>query len=133
MIGQAFVLAGVSPNEIACSAWTRGVETHFIHRYAQFGCWACEESIHVSAHPVAPSDGIMSFTGALAPWSVIVWYGQDAPITASPFLNRSISSEASAQYFFTSGRCCLRRATAASSCGFVSSYGSVIPSDGCVF
>ena len=31
MSGHAFVLAGVSPKEIACCAWTFGVETHFIH------------------------------------------------------------------------------------------------------
>ena len=31
MIGQAFVLAGVSPKEIACCACTFGVETYFIH------------------------------------------------------------------------------------------------------
>src|SRR3954447_25883366 len=54
-------------------------------------------------------------------------------MTASPFLNRSISSEASAQYFLTSGRCCLSRLTAAPSCCSVSSYGSLIPSDGCFF
>src|SRR5690349_4612865 len=131
MIGQALVLAGVSPKEIACSACTRGVETHAIHLYAQVGCWACAESIQVSAQPVAPSAGIRSLTGAFAPCSVIVWYGQDAPITASPFLNRSISSEASAQYLRISGRCCLSRLTAASSCFSVSSYGSLMPSPGC--
>ena len=65
--------------------------------------------------------------------SVFVWYGHEAPITASPFLNRSISSEASPQYFLTSGRCFLSRAIAASNCVLFSSYGSVIPSDGCVF
>ena len=49
----------------------------------------------------------------------------------SPFLNRLISSEARPQYFLTSGRCFFRRAIAASNCFFVSSYGSLIPSDGC--
>src|SRR5712691_7412502 len=66
MIGQAFVFAGVSPNEIACSACTLGVEIHLIHMTAQFGCFALEEIIHVSAQPVAPSLGIRSFTGAFA-------------------------------------------------------------------
>ena len=65
--------------------------------------------------------------------SVFVWYGHEAPITASPFLNRSISSEASAQYFLISGFCCLSRLIAALNCVWVSSYGSVIPSDGCDF
>ena len=77
--------------------------------YAQFGCFACAESIHVSAQPVAPSFGIRSFTGALSAISVFVWYGHDAPITASPLLNRSISSDASAQYFLISGFCCFSR------------------------
>ncbi len=65
--------------------------------------------------------------------SVLVWYGHDAPIVASPFLNRSISSDASAQYFLTSGFCCLSSSTAASNCSCVSSYGSSMPSSGFVF
>jgi hypothetical protein len=69
---HAFRFAGDSPNEIACCACTLGVETHWIHFTAQFGCLAFEEIIHVSAHPVAPSFGIRSFTGAFAPCSVIV-------------------------------------------------------------
>ena len=48
-------------------------------------------------------------------------------------MNRSISSEASAQYFLISGFCCLRSEIAASNCFWFSSYGSVIPSDGFVF
>ena len=48
--------------------------------------------------------------------------------TASPFLNRSISSEASAQYFLISGFCCFSRLIAASNCVSFSSYGSLIPS-----
>src|SRR5919201_3620840 len=129
---HAFVFAGVSPNEIACSACTFGVEIHFSHMYAQFGCFACAESIHVSAQPVAPSFGIRSLTGTFAAWSVFVWYGHEAPITASPDLNRSISSEARAQYFLINGFCRLRSATAALSCFAVSSYGSVTPRLGCV-
>src|SRR3989442_13959601 len=108
MIAHAFVLAGVSPKEIACWACTFGVETHLIHDTAQFGCFALEEIIHVSAQPVAPSFGIRSFTGAFAACSVLVWYGQDAPTQAPPFLNKSISSPAEAQYFLTSGRCFFR-------------------------
>ena len=61
---------------------------------------------------------------------MFVWYGHEAPITASPFLNRSISSEASAQYFLISGFCCFSRAIAALNWVEFSSYGSVIPSDG---
>ncbi len=87
----------------------------------------------MSAQPVAPSFGIRSFTGALAAWSVFVWYGQEAPIIASPFLNRSISSEASAQYFLISGFCFFSRVIAALNWVEFSSYGSLIPSDGCVF
>src|SRR2546428_453993 len=65
--------------------------------------------------------------------SVFVWYGHDAPMTASPFLNSEISSDASAQYFFTSGRCFLSNATAALNCAELSSYGSLIPRLGLVF
>src|SRR6478672_12028904 len=101
--------------------------------YAQFGCLAFDESIHVSAQPVAPSVGIRSFTGTLSATSVLVWYGHVAPMTASPFLNRSISSEASAQYFLISTRCFFRSETAALNCLEFNSYGSLIPSDGCFF
>src|SRR5437764_12934444 len=130
---HAFVFAGVSPNEIACSACTFGVEIHFSHRYAQFGCFACADSIHVSAQPVAPSFGIRSLTGTFAALSVFVWYGHEAPITASPLLKRSISSEASAQYFLISGFCFFSSDTAASNCFLFSSYGSLIPRLRCVF
>src|SRR3954447_12506118 len=133
MIGHARGFAGVSPKKIACCACTFGVETHFSHMYAQFGCFACADNIHVSAQPVAPSLGIVSLTGALSPISVFVWYGHDAPTTASWLLNRSISSDASAQYFLISGFCCFSRLTAASNCFWFSSYGSLIPSDGCAF
>src|SRR6266550_120347 len=130
---HAFVLAGVSPKKIACCACTFGVETYFIQRYAQFGCFAFADSIHVSAQPVAPSFGIRSFTGTLSATRVFVWYGHDAPITASPFLNRSISSEASPQYFLISGFCFVSRSIAALNWVLFSSYGSLMPSDGLVF
>src|SRR3954462_1471247 len=106
---------------MACWACGFGSEMYFIHRYEQFGCFACDDSIHVSAQPVAPSDGIVSFTGTFAAASVFVWYGHEAPITASPDLNRSISSDASDQYFLMSGFCCLSRLTAASNCFWFSS------------
>src|SRR5947208_14300973 len=76
---------------------------------------------------------MVSLTGTFAAASVFVWYGHDAPIVASPDLNRSISSDASAQYFLISGFCCFSRLTAASNCFWFSSYGSLIPSDGCAF
>src|SRR5439155_20516054 len=107
---------GVSPKDSACCACGFGSEMYFIQRYAQFGCLAFADSIHVSAQPVAPSFGIRSLTGTLSASSVFVWYGQDAPMTASPFLKRSISSEASAQYFLISGFCFFIKAAAASSC-----------------
>src|SRR5690348_3455913 len=100
---------------------------------AQSMFFVFDETIQVSSQPVAPSFGTMSFTGAFAPMSVFVWYGHDAPITASPFLNRSISSEASAQYFLISGFCFFSRPIVAENCDELSSYGSLIPSDGCVF
>ena len=87
----------------------------------------------MSSQPVTPSFGITPTTGTLAARSVLTWYGHDAPIVDPPFLNRSIWSDASAQYFLTSGRCFLSSCTAASSCAFVSSYGSLIPRLGFVF
>src|SRR3982074_2093479 len=121
MNGHAFVLAGVSPNEIPCSAWTLGVDTQLTHLYAQLGCLECAESIQVSAQPVAPSTGISSLTATFAASRLLVIAGQAAPITASPFLKSSTSSATPVQYFFTSGRCCLSRLTAAPSCSSVSS------------
>src|ERR1700680_4634951 len=128
---QAFVFAGVSPKEIACSAWTLGVETQFTHLYAQFGCFAWAASIQVSAQPGAPSAGINSLTATLSACRLLVCSGQAAPIATSPFLNSSTSSAAAVQYFLINGRCCLRRLTAAPSCASVSSYGSVMPRFGC--
>src|SRR5262249_25411418 len=102
-------------------------------------CWArarsfgFADSIEVSSEPVAPSFGIRSFTGAFAAASVFVWYGQEAPSHASPLLKRSISSEASAQYFLSSGFCCFSRLTVAENCPELSSYGSLIPRLGFVF
>src|SRR3954447_10228873 len=106
---------------MACWACTFGVDTQAIQRYAQFGCFACDDSIQVSAQPVAPSFGIRSLTGTLSACSVLVCNGQEAPITASPPLNRSISSEARAQYFLINGFCCLSSETTASSWLWVSS------------
>src|SRR2546421_9841053 len=133
MIGQAFELTGVSPKKIACWACTLGVEIQASHLMAQSRFFVFAEIIHVSSQPVAPSFGTRSFTGAFAATSVFVWYGHDAPITASPFLKRSISSEASPQYFLISGFCFLNRLIAASNWDLFHSYGSLIPSAGCVF
>jgi len=73
-----------------------------------------------------------SLIGCFAAWSVKVWYGHDAPMTASPPLKRLISSVAEFQYFLISGFCFFRSETTAASCERVSSYGSLIPSDGFV-
>src|SRR5450631_3258165 len=70
---HALVLTGVSPKERACIAWTFGVLTHLVQRYAQLGCVALVASIQVSAHPVAPSLGMVSSTGAPASLSWMVW------------------------------------------------------------
>src|SRR3954453_6055055 len=114
---------------MACSACTFGVEIHASHFIAQSRFFVCDDTIQVSSQPVAPSLGTRSFTGALAAINVFVWYGHEAPITASPFLNRSISSEASAQYFLINGFCFFSKVIAAANWVFDSSYGSVIPSE----
>ena len=90
-------------------------------------------SIHVSPQPVAPSEGIVSATGAPAALSWMVWYGHAAPTVTSPFWNSEISSDASAQYFLISGLWSLSSLTAASNWFCFSSYGSVIFRLGCVF
>ena len=105
MYGQASLFTGVSPQVTAWRACTFGLEMYAYQAYAQFGCFAFEESIQVSSQPVAPSFGMTSSTGTFAAWSCPVVYGHEAPIVASPFLNRLISSEARPQYFLTSGRC----------------------------
>src|ERR1700751_2735202 len=60
-------------------------------------------------------------------FSVLAWYGQAAPTTVVPLENSEISCEARSQYFLISGCCSLSRATVALNCGWVSSYGSVMP------
>jgi hypothetical protein len=98
--------------------------------YAQFGCGALAASIQVSAHPVAPSFGITDPIGKWCPMSCRTWYGQLAPTVTSPLANADICAGALLQYCFTSGCWPLSRFTAAWNCGWVSSYGSVMPSEG---
>src|SRR5215472_10579801 len=98
-----------------------------IHMYAQFGCGALAASIQVSAHPVAPSLGIVDPIGKCAAASALTWYGQPAPTTTSPFLNAEISCDARGQYDFSNGRWLASSLTAAWNCVWVSSYGSVMP------
>src|SRR5579871_3229214 len=93
-------------------------------------CGAFAASIHVSAHPVAPSLGIVEATGAFAAESWLSWYGHAAPTTVVPLWNSEISCDARSQYFLISGCSDFSSETAALNCGCVSSYGSVIPSDG---
>ena len=108
--------------------------TYAVQRYAQLGCGALVASIHVSPHPVAPSVGMVSATATLpSSLSWMVWYGHAAPTTTSPFSKSVISSPAVPQYFLIRGRCCFSKATDASNCFCVSSYGSLIPRLGCVF
>ena len=61
---------------------------------------------------------------------MLYWYGQVVPTTVVPLVKLSISSAKADQYLPTHGRCCFRSSTAASNCGWVSSYGSVMPSSG---
>src|SRR6516164_6352800 len=117
---------------MACMACTFGVLMYCIHLYAQFMCGALAASIQVSAQPVAPSAGTVDPIVKWSAFSALTWYGQPAPTVALPFLKSKISWEASPQYFSISGRWAASRLTAAWNWGWVSSYGSVMPSDGLV-
>jgi hypothetical protein len=87
----------------------------------QFGCGACADIIHVSAHPVAPSDGMTAATGFFSLLRKLTWYGHAVPMTMLPLENPSVSSVVADQYLLISGRCCFMRSTTASSCVRVSS------------
>src|SRR5436309_586435 len=88
---QDFTLLPAAPYQTATSPWTSGVMVHFIHSSMQFGCGAFAEIIHVSAQPVAPSEGITESTGASAS-AYDRLMGQAVPTTMLPFTNPSISS-----------------------------------------
>src|SRR5438876_2781634 len=99
----------------------------------QFG-WAAELLIiHVSDHPVAPSDGTNPWlagliaTGCLSALSAKYWYCQVVPTWSSPFVYPEICLAALDQYSPTFGRCPFSRSTAALNCVSLSSYGFVIP------
>src|SRR6266571_6804287 len=100
----------------------------------QLGCGACADIIHVSAQPVIPSDGATASTGFLSASIRLKLIGHAVPATMSPDSNPSISSVYRDQYLSTNGFCCCSNATAAFSSVIVSSYGSLMPSDGwCAF
>src|SRR5258708_6438559 len=94
--------------------------------YMQFGCLASELIIHVSDHPVAPSEGRkpwlagLAATGLPSSLSAKYWYCQVVPTVLSPPANAEICFVASDQYSPTSGRCSLSRLTAASNCSSLS-------------
>jgi hypothetical protein len=127
---QAFGLAGASPKYSATSAWTWGVTIQAIHLYMQFGCFAFEASIQVSAQPVIPSVGTTASTATPEPFSVFVWYGHVVPTTVAPLVKFSISSAYASQYLPMNGCWSFSSAIAASNWGCVSSYGSVIARSG---
>src|SRR5450432_4775008 len=96
----------------------------------QFGCCAWADIIQVSAQPVMPSVGTTASTLTPAALRVLTWYGQVVPMTVEALVKLVISSLYTDQYLATHGCWALSRATAASNWGWVSSYGSVIPSEG---
>src|SRR5215212_1140138 len=102
----------------------------------QFGCFAFDEIIHVSDHPVEPSFGRVVFTLTFAFLSeliVFAWYSHAVPMTMSPLAKPSISSWAAAQYFPINPFWALSRSTAAASCVGSSEYGLVMFRSGLVF
>src|SRR2546423_11148551 len=93
------------------------------------GCFAFAEIISESDQPVTPSLGSTSPTFMPAFFRSFVMSGQPAPIVASPDLNRLSKSDASTQYFRTSGRCCFSFALTLSSVAWSILYGSFAPSN----
>ena len=55
--------------QVTAASWTFGVEMHRHHLYAQFGCCAFDDIIHVSSQPVTPSFGVASETDFFAAFS----------------------------------------------------------------
>src|ERR1044072_6834317 len=97
----------------------------------QLGCGALDDIIHVSAHPVTPSDGVTEPTLTLpSEVRTVSCAGHAAPATESPDSNASTSSDHTFQYLLTRPFCCFSRLMAASSWSDVSSYGSVMPRSG---
>ena len=64
----------------------------------------------MSNQPVTPSVGFDRRHRSPAFSVLQYWYGHDAPSVEPPFLNRSIWSDASSQYFLMSGLCFLSSA-----------------------
>src|SRR5437764_12545654 len=87
---HALLCAGASPKNCATSALTLAEMIQFIHLYMQLGCLACEEIIHVSDQPVAPSVGTKPSLGGLIatetflPLSAKYWYCQVVPTQSFP-------------------------------------------------
>src|SRR3954470_1563022 len=99
----------------------------------QLGCFALDEIIQVSDHPVAPSLGLVNCT-VFVPEALITfaWYCQAVPIAISPLVKPSISSWAVPQYLPTRAFCWTRRSLAAASWFASRAYGFLIPSSGFV-
>ncbi len=71
---QDFLFEGASPNHSATAAFAFGEMMWFIHLYMQFGCFAFDEIIQVSDHPVAPSFGSVTVsTVTLSAASRFAW------------------------------------------------------------
>src|SRR5215217_7253622 len=90
---QADATDGVAPNATAVVDCTPSDSVQFIHCIMQIGCSACDDIIHVSAHPVTPSDGVTEATETLPSDRMRFWFtGHAVPATMSPDSNPSISS-----------------------------------------
>src|SRR4051812_1005422 len=88
---QDFLLEGASPKYSATSALAFGEMMWFIHMYAQFGCLAFDETIHVSDHPVEPSLGRIVLTGTLSPSSRFAITCHVVPTSELPLANAACS------------------------------------------
>src|SRR5438067_2270240 len=74
---QADSTTGTEPNHAARSPCSFTSSECSIHLYAQLGCGASMCIMVVSAHPVAPSAGMVLAMCCMAAFRVFTWYGHD--------------------------------------------------------
>ena len=129
---HALGLAGASPKYSATCACTSGVSIHAIHLSMQFGCCGLgrhHPGVRPAGHALAGHDWRRPARRAAS--SVFTGTARSCRRRVVPLREVvDLVARTADQYLPTHGRCCLSSSTAASNCGWVSSYGSVMPSSG---